>query len=146
MEDEKKTYAFMSPCQQCVHMTGLKKYDYPHSKSDFCFCTFFSMAISTNQAAWVITGHMKISSQCSMMSGLMTGMSFRPLTTLRQEEISLTPISRVSVCLPWKNICFIVISTDLSHSATLHNMIKSSSVNHRVYHYKNTPSLTSLEN
>lgn len=99
------------------------------------------MSVSYHQAQWVIMGHMNISSECSKMAAIMIGMSIRLPPTLRQEEISLTP-HQCCVCLHWKNICFIVISTDLSH-ATLHNMIKSSSVIHSVvYHYKNGLSLT----
>lgn len=95
------------------------------------------MSVSYHQAHWVIMGHTNISSECSKMAGIMIGMSIRLPPTLRQEEISLTP-HQWSVCLYWKNICFIVISTDLSHSATLHNTTKSSSVDHSaVYHYEN---------
>lgn len=81
-----------------------------------------SMSVGYHEAQWVIMGHMNISSKCSKMAGIMIGMSIRLPATLRQEEISLTP-HQWSVCLHWKNICFIVISTNLSHSATLHNMI-----------------------
>lgn len=106
----------------------LLKYNFPHSKA-----LFLIMSVSYHQAQWVIMGHMNISSECSKMAGIMIGMSIRLPPTLRQEEISLTP-HQWCVCLHWKNICFIVISTDLSH-ATLHNMIKSSSVIHSgVYH------------
>lgn len=86
-------------------------------------------------------GNMNISSECSKMAGIMIGMSIRLPPALREEEISPTPHQR-SVCLHWKNIYFIVISTGLSHLATLHNMIKSSLVTHGiVYHYRKGPSL-----
>lgn len=98
---------------------------------------FFFVSVNYHRAQWVIIGDMNISSKCSKKAGIMIGTSIRLPATLRQEEVSLTP-HQWSVCLHWKNICFIVISTDLSHSATLHYMIKSRSVIHTVvYHYKN---------
>ena len=99
----------------------LLKYNFPHSKAKLC-CFFHVCKWSGGR---VIMGHMNISSECSKMARIIIGMSIRLPPTLRQEEISLTP-HQWRVCLHWKNICFIVISTDLSH-ATLHNMIKSSS-------------------
>lgn len=64
--------------------------------------------------------HMNISFKCSKMGGIMIGMSIRLPPTFIVEEISLTP-HQCSVCLHWKNICFIVISTDLRFFATLLN-------------------------
>ena len=40
---------------------------------------------------WVKTEHQNISSECSKMARIMIGMSIRLPSTLRQEEISLTP-------------------------------------------------------
>lgn len=112
--------------------------NFPQRKASLCFF----LPASYHQAQRVIMERMTVSSECSKMAGIMIGMSFRLPPTLRQEEISLTP-HQWSVCLPWKNICFIVISVDLSHSATLHNVIKSRTVIHSaVCHYKNGQSLT----
>lgn len=61
----------------------------------------------------MIIEDMNIASKCSKKAGIMIGTSIRLPPTLRQEEISLTP-HQWSVFLHWKNICFIVISTDLS--------------------------------
>lgn len=124
----------------CEHVWAYvaAEYSFPYSTANLCF---FLMPVSYHQAQWVIMGHMNISSKCSKMAGIMIGMSIRLPPTLRQEEISLTP-HQWSVCLHWKNICFIVISTDLSNFATLHDMIKSSSVFYSaVYRYKNGLSL-----
>lgn len=51
------------------------------------------------------------------MGGIVIETSIRLLPTLRQEEISLTP-HQFTVCLHWKNICFILITADLSHFPT----------------------------
>lgn len=83
----------------------------------FVFSSLWS--VSYHQAQWVIIGHVNISSKCSKMGGIIIGMSIRLPPTLMQEEISLTP-HQCSVCLHWKNICFIAVSTDPSNFATWH--------------------------
>lgn len=96
-----------------VYVPGVKLFYLEKSKAEF-FYILFPASASYRQAQQLITGDMNGSSKCSKEQGVMIGRANgMPLSDKR--KLVWHPIDRVAAL---ENICFIVISTNLSLSLT----------------------------